>query len=108
MLEMHLYTEDERYFFDAEEDDKVLYRCYFTWDGEIQELVEYEACPMLDRAVIQAAMNSLDLRGVKVAYSTNQVLYPVLHRLGFEEKDGRMEVSLEGYFTGSCACHKKN
>lgn len=97
----------DREMFCLYEDTKLLAKCYYSSEtGEIYSIEDVDsAAKPWHTAILKATMSSLEYAGIKVAWSKDATLFPLLKALRFQpEGDGRMSVSLEGYFDSACEC----
>ncbi len=83
----------------AQENEKGLGFCVFSKDGEI---IEIEDKDNIFELLIRAALNSLDLKKVKVAYCNHRPYFDELQRLGFKENNDRTEVVISQFFKPCC------
>ncbi len=86
--------------------------CQFKMDtegGHVYTLTAPAGYEELDPLFVmgRAALNFIDLCGVKTAYFDGEdVDDALLRRIGFSRnKAGRYHISLDAFFTGGCKCH---
>ena len=86
--------------------------CQFRMDaegGHIHHLAAPLNTPPTDALFVmgRAALNFMDLCGVKTAFFKGNANDALLRRIGFElDEKGRYTVSLEGFFTHPCQHHE--
>lgn len=83
----------------AQENEKSPGHCVFTKTGEILEVVDNDEVFEL---LIRAALNCLDLRDAKTAFSKNELLYTELKKLGFKDSGKRVETDIKTFFKPCC------
>ena len=83
----------------AQEHEKNCGYCVFKTNGELLLTVDKDGCFEL---LIRAALNSLDLAGVKRAFSSNIEMKNELIKLGFKENNGCAEVDIKAFFKPCC------
>lgn len=86
--------------------------CQFKMDaegGHVYTLTSPAGYEEIDPLFVmgRAALNFIDLCGVKTAYFDGEnVDDALLRRIGFSQNEaGRYVISLDGFFTGGCKCH---
>lgn len=86
--------------------------CQFKMDatgGHLYHLEAPESAKGLDPLFVmgRAALNFIDLCGIKTAYFDGERRDDaLLRRIGFTlDEKGRYTINLDGFFTGGCSCH---
>ncbi len=102
-----LPLELDREMFCLYEDSRLLAKCYYSSEtGEIfsVEDIDASAAKPWHVALLKATMSSMEYAGVTVAWCQEPSLFPLLKAMRFKPEEGRMWVSLVGYFDTACEC----
>lgn len=83
----------------AQEGERSLGYCAFSTDGELLSIRDKDE---ISELLLRAALNSLDLNGVKTAFCHNPELFPALFALGFRQSGGRLETDIPSFFEKKC------
>ena len=98
----------DRSVFCLYDDARLLAKCYYDPEsGEIfsLEMMDPEIAMSLRSGLIKAVLSRLEYAGILTAWSENAELFPLLKTLRFTlVSEGRMSVSLKGYFDHACEC----
>lgn len=95
--------------FILKENEKDICACFYDLEkNEITDLEEYEIHDIiLNKAVVKAVLNSLDLNGVETVICKNKKLGNLLTELGFsyDNENGTYILNLKGYFDEHKCCN---
>ncbi len=83
----------------AQENEKNAGYCIFKKTGEIVAVKDNDNVFEL---LIRATLNYLDLNGVGIGFSKNEMLFNDLKKLGFSQKETSCEVDIKTFFKPCC------
>ena len=86
----------------AQENEKSPGHCIFSKEGELLDIVDNDNVFEL---LIRAALNYLDINGIKTGYCKNEAMFDELVKLGFSRKGEECQVDITTFFK-PCCCHK--
>lgn len=103
------YPVDAIYIAATLEDELIAFCVIRLKEGE-SEIIDVcsvkEAPDNIMLTVMKAAMNYVDLFGIKNVFSVNEDILPLLRQAGFKNEGDMWRLNLEGYFECGCSGQK--
>lgn len=101
---------EEAFAYSAETDGKPVGICQFVIKGESGHILDIANAKGVDDAdalfiMGRAVLNFVNLCGCHDAYADEET--PMLHRIGFRTRDGKVKMTLDGFFEAPCENEKK-